>query len=91
MIFIVIVAFYFYRCKELGLVEKCRLVEPRFASEQEILTVHTLHHLNLLKSTKDCNDLIKLEHMSSNYDSVYIHPVSRLPLTIIIVALIVAY
>ncbi|KAL1123276.1 hypothetical protein AAG570_002362 [Ranatra chinensis] len=62
------------RCRELGLLERCTTLEPRLATEKEILSIHTDHHLSLLKSTHSCHDANHLETISSGYDSIFIHP-----------------
>ncbi|XP_042878465.1 histone deacetylase 6-like isoform X3 [Penaeus japonicus] len=62
------------RCQQLGLTERCELLPPRGATEEEILKVHSRSHLYLLWNTKDEKDEEKLETISSRFDSVYVHP-----------------
>ncbi|XP_034945547.1 histone deacetylase 6 isoform X2 [Chelonus insularis] len=62
------------RCNELGLIERCKLIEPRFATHDEILLKHSQKHIDILKATSGCTDEEKLEHLSSKYDAIYIHP-----------------
>lgn len=64
------------RCRELKLVERCAVIEPRMASEEEVLTKHTPEQLEILKSTRGSQDVAALEELSSHYDAVFIHPVS---------------
>ena len=65
------------RCEELGLIERCKFIQPRMATECEVLTKHTQEQIDTLKATKGANDEAALEELSSNYDAIYIHPVSR--------------
>lgn len=65
------------RCKELNLLDRCKSIEPRFATNDEILTKHTQEQIDILKSTENCQDLVKLESISSKYDAIFIHPVSN--------------
>lgn len=62
------------RCRDMKLVERCKELKPRLATKEEVLTVHTEEHFELLKSTKDCKDEAHLEDLSSNYDAIYVHP-----------------
>ncbi|XP_058833510.1 histone deacetylase 6 isoform X2 [Topomyia yanbarensis] len=64
------------RCRELKLVERCQLIEPRMATEAELLTKHTAEQVEILKATKECRDTDALEELSSHYDAIYIHPSS---------------
>lgn len=61
------------RCRELKLIDRCKSLKPRLATKEEILTVHTEDHYNLLKTTSECVDEEKLEDLSSNYDAIYIN------------------
>lgn len=61
------------RCRELKLFDRCKSLKPRLATKEEVLTVHTEEHYNLLKSTSECVDEEKLEDLSSNYDAIYIN------------------
>jgi histone deacetylase 6 len=61
------------RCRELKLIDRCKSLEPRLATKEEVLTVHTEEHYNLLKSTSECSDEEKLEDISSNYDAIFIN------------------
>lgn len=62
------------RCKELKLFSRCKELTPRLATKDEILSVHTDKHYELLKSTENCTNEDQLEEISSNYDAIYIHP-----------------
>ncbi|XP_062700271.1 histone deacetylase 6 isoform X2 [Aedes albopictus] len=64
------------RCRQLGLVDRCRTVEPRMATEEEILTKHTPEQVEILRRTKGSEDLERLEELSSRYDAIYVHPSS---------------
>lgn len=63
----------------MGLIDRCKEVMPRNATEDEILKKHTKEHYDLLKSTSQYpdEDVDKIEELCSNYDTVFIHPVSR--------------
>ncbi|XP_028048601.1 histone deacetylase 6 isoform X2 [Monomorium pharaonis] len=62
------------RCEELGLVQRCKYVEPRRATESELLSKHSQKQIDILKATDSCTDTENLELVSSKYDCVYIHP-----------------
>ncbi|XP_055523218.1 histone deacetylase 6 isoform X2 [Wyeomyia smithii] len=64
------------RCRELKLVDRCQLIEPRMATEQELLTKHTPEQVEILKATRDFRDSDALEELSSHYDAIFIHPSS---------------
>lgn len=66
----------FNSCNALGLIDRCIKIDTRQATKEEILTKHTAEHINLLEKTENSNDR-ELEHISSKYDSIYIHPVRR--------------
>ncbi|KAM3618744.1 uncharacterized protein V6R79_024434 [Siganus canaliculatus] len=57
------------------LLPRCVRVEPREATEEELLLVHTKPYLDLMKSTQTMKDS-ELQTLSDGYDSVYIHPES---------------
>ncbi|XP_014256161.1 histone deacetylase 6 isoform X1 [Cimex lectularius] len=63
-----------HRCKELGLVNRCQIIESSKASDADILTLHSSKQIALLKSTQNCNDINHLENISANFDSIFIHP-----------------
>jgi hypothetical protein len=52
-------------------------LEPREATEEEILMKHSVEQIEILKATSECQDEEFLEELSSRYDAIYIHPVSR--------------
>ncbi|KAK2589243.1 hypothetical protein KPH14_002044 [Odynerus spinipes] len=62
------------RCKELGLLDRCKLISTRSSTESEILRMHSQKQIDILKATNGCTDLDKLETLSSKYDAIYIHP-----------------
>ncbi|KAI1278379.1 Histone deacetylase 6 [Halotydeus destructor] len=62
------------RFRELDLENRCQLIEPRHATKEEVLTVHTEQHYELIKSTEGQTDESGLEKLSSKFDAVYFHP-----------------
>lgn len=63
------------RCEELGLVQRCKFVEPRRATENELLSKHSQKQIDILKAMDGSMDSENLELLSSKYDCVFIHPV----------------
>lgn len=63
------------RCEELGLVQRCKLIESRVALESEILTKHSQKQIDILRVTDSCTDSENLELLSSKYDAIFVHPV----------------
>lgn len=57
------------------LLSHCTRVEPREATEEELLLAHTKHYVDLMKSTQTMTDS-ELRSLSEKYDSVYLHPES---------------
>uniref|UniRef100_A0A674HCQ3 Histone deacetylase 10 n=1 Tax=Taeniopygia guttata TaxID=59729 RepID=A0A674HCQ3_TAEGU len=55
------------------LVERCVPVPAREGSEEEILLVHSLEHLEVAKSTQTMNEE-ELKRVSKNYDAFFFHP-----------------
>ncbi|XP_062539549.1 histone deacetylase 6 isoform X1 [Armigeres subalbatus] len=64
------------RCRQLGLVDRCRTIAPRMATEEEILTKHTPEQVEILRRTKGSENLEQLEELSSHYDAIFVHPAS---------------
>ncbi|XP_026287181.1 histone deacetylase 6 isoform X1 [Frankliniella occidentalis] len=62
------------RCEELGLVQCCKEILPREATEKELLSKHTPEQIAILKATENVSDEQYLENLSSKYDAIYIHP-----------------
>ncbi|XP_015795334.1 histone deacetylase 6 isoform X2 [Tetranychus urticae] len=62
------------KMKQLGLVDRCKLLQPRPASKKEILYIHTEDHFEKMKITETIDDPVELEELSSKYDAVYFHP-----------------
>lgn len=56
------------------LLDRCKKLEPRLSTKEEVLSIHTDDHYNLLESTKNVTDEEQLEDLSSHYDAIYIHP-----------------
>lgn len=67
---------YRQRCQELQLLKRCIQLEPREATENELLKVHTPEMITILKNTAAVSDEEALENLSSKYDFLYIHPVT---------------
>ncbi|NXT02217.1 HDA10 deacetylase, partial [Jacana jacana] len=59
--------------KRYHLVERCVHVPVREGSEEEILLVHSLEHLEVAKSTQTMNEE-ELKRVSGNYDAFFFHP-----------------
>ncbi|NWS67217.1 HDA10 deacetylase, partial [Crotophaga sulcirostris] len=59
--------------KHYHLVERCVHVPAREGSEEEILLVHSLEHLEVAKSTQTMNEE-ELKRVSGNYDAFFFHP-----------------
>ncbi|XP_039426896.1 polyamine deacetylase HDAC10 isoform X3 [Corvus cornix cornix] len=59
--------------KSYHLVERCVPVPAREGSEEEILLVHSLEHLEVAKSTQTMNEE-ELKRVSENYDAFFFHP-----------------
>ncbi|NXM97784.1 HDA10 deacetylase, partial [Sylvia borin] len=55
------------------LVERCVHVPAREGSEEEILLVHSVEHLEVAKSTQTMNEE-ELKRVSENYDAFFFHP-----------------
>jgi histone deacetylase 6 len=65
------------RCNELGLIERCTKIPCRLATNDELLMKHTQEIIDMLKSTEDLKDFELLEALSSKFDAIYFHPVSK--------------
>lgn len=65
-----------YRCAELKLIEQCKKINSRAATEEEVLLKHSKPLYDLLKSTKNSTNIEYLEELSSKYANFFIHPVS---------------
>lgn len=63
------------RCEELNLIQRCKLIESRLSTENEILTKHSQKQIDILKATDGCADSENLELLSSKYDAIFVHPV----------------
>ncbi|XP_061644669.1 histone deacetylase 6 [Phyllopteryx taeniolatus] len=55
------------------LLSRCVRVQPRAATDEELLLVHTKHYIDLIKSTQKMSET-ELRLLSDKYDSIYIHP-----------------
>lgn len=65
------------RCNELGLIERCTRIPCRLATNDELLMKHTQEIIDILKSTEDMKDFNLLEKLSSKFDAIFFHPVSK--------------
>jgi histone deacetylase 6 len=65
------------RCRELGLMDRCKSLKPKAADNSDILAVHSEEAFNILRATSGSNNEEELEKLSSKYDAIYIHPVSN--------------
>lgn len=68
--------YFYFRCEELQLIERCHTIASRPGTIDEILLKHTQHQYDILKETENESDDNKLEELSSHYDAIYIHPVN---------------
>ncbi|CAG7786103.1 unnamed protein product [Allacma fusca] len=66
------------RCQQLGLLDRCLSIVPRYATEEEVSRVHPKEHIDKLRSI--CEEggqnpnLEKMEQEASHFDAVYFHP-----------------
>ncbi|CAG5116749.1 unnamed protein product, partial [Candidula unifasciata] len=64
------------RCSELGLLQRCKRIPLRKATEAELLSCHTKKHIELLKDTETMNEE-QLKSVSQKYDYIYFHEKSN--------------
>ncbi|XP_018917401.2 histone deacetylase 6 isoform X2 [Bemisia tabaci] len=62
------------RCQEMGLLSRCKQIQSREASEEEVLKKHSPKQIELLRATENSQNFEELEDISSHYDAIYIHP-----------------
>ncbi|XP_013889587.1 histone deacetylase 6, partial [Austrofundulus limnaeus] len=55
------------------LLNLCVRVQPREATEEELLLAHSINYINMMKSTQSMGEA-ELQTLSNKYDSVYLHP-----------------
>ncbi|XP_061841460.2 histone deacetylase 6 isoform X1 [Nerophis lumbriciformis] len=55
------------------LLSRCVRVQPRAATDEELLLVHMKEYIEMIKSTQTMSET-ELHHLSDKYDSVYFHP-----------------
>ncbi|CAL1534568.1 unnamed protein product, partial [Lymnaea stagnalis] len=60
------------RCREMGLLDRCKRIPVREATDNEILTCHSQRHLEILKSTQFMSE-DELKAISQKYDYIYFH------------------
>ncbi|XP_052280508.1 histone deacetylase 6-like isoform X1 [Dreissena polymorpha] len=60
----------YQRCEELGLIDRCKRIQSRFGTEDEVLLEHTRPHLDLVMSTSSM-DLDGLKDLSRRTEDVY--------------------
>lgn len=65
------------RCEKLGLTKRCRLIEPRLATHEELLLKHDERHVDVLDMTTVCDSEDELELLSSKYDAIFLHQVKK--------------
>lgn len=68
---------HLFRCEELKLVDRCKKINSREATINEVLLKHSQEHYDKLKSTSKCTDEEFLEDLSAQYDAIYLHPVKK--------------
>ena len=56
-----------------GFVDRCKIIDARFATEDEVLLKHNWDHYEVIKSVENKTQE-ELESLSMSYDSVYFHP-----------------
>ena len=61
------------RCGELGLVDRCTLVPPREASDDEVLLFHTPAFVKVLEDSR-LQTAEEAEKVCENYDAIYLCP-----------------
>ncbi|XP_029910870.1 histone deacetylase 6 [Myripristis murdjan] len=57
------------------LLPRCVRVQPREATEEELLLVHRQQYVDLMRSTQTMTET-ELQRLSERYDSIYLHPES---------------
>ncbi|XP_012543899.2 histone deacetylase 6 isoform X1 [Bombyx mori] len=62
------------RCQELNLVQRCKHLEPRAATKEELCVLHAPSVYEMLETTHGNDDAAYLEELSSKFDAIYIHP-----------------
>uniref|UniRef100_S4RNP4 Protein deacetylase HDAC6 n=1 Tax=Petromyzon marinus TaxID=7757 RepID=S4RNP4_PETMA len=65
----------FSRHEDLGLVGRCHMVTARLATEEELLTCHSVRHVNAMRETTSMKAR-DLHRCSADYNSVYLSPSS---------------
>lgn len=58
--------------KEYGLLERCQEIPSRFASDEELLTLHSEGHVNKMKSTETMTKEELYNTAACDYDSIYL-------------------
>ncbi|KAH9506186.1 histone deacetylase [Dermatophagoides farinae] len=62
------------RLRQLGLVDKCLRLQPRKATENEILLVHSEEYIRKIERIRTLMDPEQLEQESSRFDAIYFSP-----------------
>ncbi|CAM9909469.1 unnamed protein product [Lampetra fluviatilis] len=65
----------FSRHEDLGLVGRCHMVTARLATQEELLTCHSVRHVNAMRETTSMKAR-DLHRCSADYNSVYLSPSS---------------
>jgi histone deacetylase 6 len=60
------------------LIERCIKIQCRNATNDELLMKHSQSIIDKLKSTDNIQSVDILQALSSKYDAIYFHPVSKL-------------
>ncbi|KAJ0064448.1 hypothetical protein NL108_006514 [Boleophthalmus pectinirostris] len=55
------------------LLSRCTRIQPREATEKELLLIHSQKYVDLMRSTQTMTEA-ELRSLSEKYDSVYLHP-----------------
>uniref|UniRef100_UPI00398E817E histone deacetylase 6-like n=1 Tax=Pristiophorus japonicus TaxID=55135 RepID=UPI00398E817E len=63
------------KIEEYGLMQRCKLLEGRLATNEELLMVHSPEYIDRIKSTEKMTTE-ELHTLSDSYDLVYFHPKS---------------
>jgi len=63
----------FFRCNELGLLDRCTKIMPRPGTKGEVLLVHTQEHIDKLESICKTENYEQMEQTCSKYDAIYMN------------------
>lgn len=57
--------------KELGMIDRCKILQPRIATDEEIALVHTKDYINEMKSYETCS-VLERDSLAAKLHSVYL-------------------